>query len=99
MLEYQSIKQFLQKVLFQIGPRKGLSLKKIKILCHGDMLLVILMVNKLLEQFTKRIPKTYSKRLQSCKSNKEQKSVNYMLHGKSMIVLLIVVLIKKRQYK
>ena len=29
-------------------------IKKIKILCHGDMLLVVLTVNKLLERFTKK---------------------------------------------
>ena len=42
MLEYQNIKTFLKKVTFQIGVKKFLWLKKLKILCHGHMLLVIL---------------------------------------------------------
>ena len=40
LLEYQKIKMFLQKVLLQIG-RKFLWLKKLKILCHGHILLMI----------------------------------------------------------
>ena len=47
--EYQNIKTFLHKVLFQIGRKKFLLLKKLKILCHGHMLLMILIEKKLLE--------------------------------------------------
>ena len=54
MLEYQNMKTFLQKVMFQIGVlKKFLLLQKLKTLCYGDMLLVILTENKLLERFTK----------------------------------------------
>ena len=47
--EYQNIKRFLQKVLFQIGRKKFLLLKQLKILCHGQMVLMILIEKKLLE--------------------------------------------------
>ena len=39
--------------MFQIGLKKFLLLKKLKILCHGNMLLVILKMKKLLELFMK----------------------------------------------
>ena len=52
MLEYQNKKVFLQKAMFQIGLKKFLWLKKLKVLCHGHMLLVILKAKKLLECFT-----------------------------------------------
>ena len=42
MLEYQNIKTFLKKVTFQIGFKKFLWLKKLKMQCHGHMLLVIM---------------------------------------------------------
>ena len=51
MLEYQNIKTFLQKVTFQFGLRKFLRLNRLKILCHGHMLLVILTLKKLLGRF------------------------------------------------
>ena len=51
MLEYQNKKVFLQKAMFQIGLKKFLWLKKLKVLCHGHMLLVILKAKKLLECF------------------------------------------------
>ena len=54
MLEYQNIKIFLQKVTFQLGLKKFFWLQKIKILCCGHMLLVILKVKKLLERFMKK---------------------------------------------
>ena len=38
--EYQNIRTFLQKTMFQIGLRKFLRLKKLKILFLGHMLLV-----------------------------------------------------------
>ena len=53
MLEYQNIKLFLQKVTLQISLKKFLWLKRLKILCLGHMLLMILMEKKLLEHFTK----------------------------------------------
>ena len=54
MLEYQKIKIFLLKDTLQIGLKKFLWLKKLKILFHGHMLLAILMVKKLLEDFMKK---------------------------------------------
>ena len=53
LLEYQNIKTFLQKAMFQIDLKKFLLLQKLKILCHGHMLLVILKAKKLLERFAK----------------------------------------------
>ena len=48
------IKSILLKPTFQIGLKKFLWLKKLKILYHGHMLLVISMVKKSLEHFTKK---------------------------------------------
>ena len=53
LLEYQNIKTFLPKAMFQIGLEKVLWLKKLKTLCSGHILLVILKVNKLLKRFKK----------------------------------------------
>ena len=44
LLEYQNVKTFLQKSMFQIGLKNFLLLKKLKILFRGHMLLVILKV-------------------------------------------------------
>ena len=52
--KYQNIEIFLQNLTFQIGLKKFLRLQKLKKLLCGHMLLVILMVNKLLERFTKK---------------------------------------------
>ena len=41
-IEYQNIKLLLEKVTFQIGLKKFLLLKKLKILCRGHLLLVII---------------------------------------------------------
>ena len=54
LLEYQNIKTFLQKAMFQIDLKKFLWLKKLKTLFHGHMLLVILKEKKLLERFSKK---------------------------------------------
>ena len=54
MQEYQNIKTFLQKAMFQIGLKKFLLLQKLKILFRGHMLLVILKAKNLLEHFTKK---------------------------------------------
>ena len=53
-LEYQNIKTFLQKAMFQIGLKKSLRLKMLKTLCRGHMLLLILMDKKFLELFKKK---------------------------------------------
>ena len=57
LLEYKILKRFLQKVALQIDWKKFLWLKKLKILCRGHMLLMILMEKKLLELFTNRYPR------------------------------------------
>ena len=54
LLEYQNIKIFLQKGMFQIGLKKFLLLEKLKILFHGHMFLVISKSKNLLECFTKK---------------------------------------------
>ena len=41
MLEYQNIKAFLQIATLQIGLKKLLRLKMLKILCHGKRLEII----------------------------------------------------------
>ena len=51
LLEHQNIKTFLQKAMFQIGLKKFLLLKKLKILFCGPMLLVILKTKKLLRRY------------------------------------------------
>ena len=56
-------KFFLQTVVFEIGMRKLLRLKKLKLLCHGHILFVILTMKKLLESFTKNNCKNKSKRV------------------------------------
>ena len=58
MKEYQNTKAFLLKAILQIGLKKFLLLKKLKIQYHGHMLLMILMVKKLLEHFMKKNCKT-----------------------------------------
>ena len=64
ILEYQNIKMFLQKITLQIGQKKFLSLKKLRIVCHVHTLLMMLTVNKLLEHFMKT----------SCKNQIKKKS-------------------------
>ena len=61
MLEYKNIKTFLQNAMFQIGVKKYLRLKKLKTLCRGRMLLVILKTKKFLECFTKKNYKEQTK--------------------------------------
>ena len=66
-----------------IGLRKFLQLKKIKILCRVQMWLVILMVKKVLERFTKKTCKQQIKKLL------REKAINYMWNGKVMVIHLI----------
>ena len=53
-LEYENIKTFLQNVIFGIGLKKLLRLKKLKTLCRRHMPLVILTEKKLLERFLRK---------------------------------------------
>ena len=62
MLGYKNVKIFLQKVTSDIGLKNFLWLKKLKILCRGYMLLVILTEKKLLQFFTKKNSKKQIKK-------------------------------------
>ena len=73
MLEYQNIKTFLEKAMFQIGLKKFLWLKILKSLCSKHMLLAILKTKKLLEDFTTKNCEKQIKNVQSYKSNKEKR--------------------------
>ena len=53
ILEYQNIKIFLHKVTLQIGLKKFLGLKKLKMLRRAQMLLNMLIKKKLLKRFMK----------------------------------------------
>ena len=57
---------FSQNVTLQIGLNKFLWLKKLKILCRGDMLIIMLMERKLLEYFTKKKCKKQKKQIKKC---------------------------------
>ena len=78
-------------------------IKKLKTLCRGYTLLVILKGRKLLERFKKKeLRKTNQrdfrvekKKERKKKKKEKEKAINYMLNGKAMIVLLIGGLIKK----
>ena len=54
MSEFLSTRIFLLKDMFLIGQKKFLQLKKLKILYHGHMLLMILKMKRLLEVFIKK---------------------------------------------
>ena len=71
--EYRNIKIFLQKDIFKIGLKKFFLLKKLKTLCRGHMLLVILKVKKLFERFTKNNCKKQIRKRLELKSNKEKR--------------------------
>ena len=62
MLEFQNIKTFLLKDILQIGQKKFLLLVKLKIQFLRLMLLIISMMQKLLEVFTKKICKKTSQK-------------------------------------
>ena len=76
--------------MFQIGLKKFLWLKKVKILVFGHMLLATLETKKLLEHFSKK-----KKKKKDWKSSKKLEIKN-MLNGNNMLIYLIVGLIKKR---
>ena len=54
MLEYQNTKIVLLTNILQIGLKKFLWLKELKILFHGHMSLMISILKKLLEDFMKK---------------------------------------------
>ena len=55
LLQDLNIKRFLQKATFQIGLKRFLLLRKLKILFRDHMLLVLLKVKKLLDFREKKI--------------------------------------------
>ena len=59
-LEYQNTKTFFLKDMLQIGLIKLFWSKKVKVLFHGHMLLMISMMKKILERFMK---KNYKKQI------------------------------------
>ena len=63
LIEYQNIKIFSQRTMFQTDLKKFLLIEKLKIQFHGHMLFVILKAKKLLERFTK---KNYKKQIKKC---------------------------------
>ena len=95
MLEYQSIKNFWEKAVFPIALKRFLQLSKLKTLCRGYMLLVILKAKILLERFTKKNCKKQMKKGLELKKQLKEKAINFTLNGKDMIILLTVELIKK----
>ena len=54
ILKFLNTKSFLLKDTLQIGLKKFLYLKKLRIQFHGHMLLMISMVKKVLEHFIKK---------------------------------------------
>ena len=72
LLEYQNLKIYLQKATLQIGLKRFLWSKKLKIMCRGHVLLVILTEKKLLERFTKT----------NCKSNQEEFRIEKVIKRK-----------------
>ena len=63
VLENQNLKLLLHKAMFQIGMKKILWLTKLKILCCGYILLMILTEKKLFERLTN---KNYKKIIKKC---------------------------------
>ena len=76
--EFLYIKIFLLKDTYQIGLKKFLLLVKLKILFHGHILLMILMVKKLLEYFMKKNCKRLIKINSGLKRRLKEKEINYM---------------------
>ena len=59
-LEYQNTKTFFLKDMLQIGLKKFFWSKKLKVLFHGQILLMISMMKKILKHFMK---KNYKKQI------------------------------------
>ena len=66
-----------------------LMIKKVKILCCGHILLMILTEKKLLELFTKKNCKKQIKKSLELKMQSREKVINYMLNRKDPIIYLI----------
>ena len=81
LLEYQNIKIFFAKICTSNSSEEVFVIKKVKILSHGYMLLMILLEKKLLGLFMK-------KNLELKRLSRE-KVINYMLNGKDTMIYLI----------
>ena len=95
ILEYQKIKIFLEKAMFQIVLEKFLGLERLKNLFLEHMLLVKVTEKKLLERFTKTSYKKTNQKEFRVKGVMKKKMVNYMLNLKATMVFLMIGLIKK----
>ena len=82
--------------MFQFGLKELLLFKKLKTLCCGQMLLVILMEIKLLESFTNKNCQEQIKKMFIAEKVTKLQVINYMLNGKDMTIRLIDGQIKNR---
>ena len=82
--------------MFQFGLKELLLFKKLKTLCCGQMLLVILMEIKLLESFTNKNCQEQIKKMFRAEKVTKLQVINYMLNGKDMTIRLIDGKIKNR---
>ena len=86
IVKLSKYKNILQKGTLQIGWKKHLLLKKLKILCRGHILSMILMEKKFLERFTKKkLQKTNKKEFRIGKVTKRKGDVK----GKNTLIRLI----------
>ena len=99
MLEFENTKTFLLNDTLEIAWKKVLFLVWLKIQFVGLMLLVIWMVKKLLEVFTKKNCKKLVKKKLEQKKYLKEKMINCMSNGRGMIIVLMGGLIKKITYK
>ena len=82
--------------MFQFDLKELLLFKKLKTLCCGQMLLVILMEIKLLESFTNKNCQEQRKKMFRAEKVTKLQVINYMLNRKDMTIRLIDRQIKNR---
>ena len=76
------------KVTLQICLKKFLRLKKLNVLCHGHILLMILTGKNLLKPFTKKNSKKRIKEILELKNQSKEKLINFMLNGKDTKIIV-----------
>ena len=89
LLRYQNLKIFLRKITLQIGLKRFLWLKTLKILYPEQMFVKILMEKNLLELFTKKNWKKQIKKGLELKNQSREKMINYLLNGKDTKICVI----------